>query len=138
MTWNIDKVALSDLKEWSKNTLSESLGIEITKIEENIVIGTMPVDKRTIQPAGILHGGASVALAETLGSIGSLLHVKHENKVAVGLTINSNHISSIKEGVVTGEAFLLHKGRSTHVWNIELKNEAKKLLSTHRLTMMIL
>ena len=119
------------------NSLGESLGIDITIIEDSYVEGTMPVDHRTHQPYGILHGGASVALAETLGSVGSHFLVADQGKGAVGIEINANHIKSKKDGVVTGKAKLIHKGGRLHIWSIDIVDEMNKLIATSRLTVMI-
>ena len=125
-------------KEIGKGTISEVLGIEITSIEEDKVTGRMPVDSRTHQPYGMLHGGASVVLAETLGSIGSHFLVKDEGKAAVGVEVNANHLKSVVSGWVYGEAQIVHRGRKLHVWSIDLKNEDGEIICTSRLTVMII
>lgn len=122
----------------SKNTLGESLGIRITKVEADYVEGNMPVDHRTHQPYGLLHGGASVALAETLGSVGSHFLVHDQGKMAVGIEINANHLRGKRSGTVTGKARLIHKGGRIHVWNIEVVDEEEQLIATARLTTMII
>lgn len=122
----------------AKNTIAESLGLELTSIEEGLVKGRMPVDSRTHQPYGLLHGGASVVLAETLGSVGSHFLVSKEGKGAVGIEVNANHLRSVKSGWVYGEAKIVHKGGKLHVWSIEIKNEEGKLVCTSRLTVMII
>lgn len=122
----------------SKNTLGESLGIRITKVEADYVEGSMPVDHRTHQPYGLLHGGASVALAETLGSVGSHFLVHDQGKMAVGIEINANHLRGKRSGTVTGKARLIHKGGRMHVWNIEVVDEEEQLIATARLTTMII
>lgn len=119
------------------NTIGESLGIVITRLEETYVEGTMPVDHRTRQPYGLLHGGASVTLAETLGSVGSHFLVADQGKGAVGIEINANHIKGKKDGVVTGKATLKHKGGRLHVWAIDIVDEENQLIATSRLTVMI-
>ena len=117
----------------------ESLGIELTELKEDALIGTMPVDQRTIQPFGILHGGASVALAETLGSIASLMIIDQELNYAVGLDINANHLRPVRSGKVRGEARAIFIGRSTHVWEIKIfDDERNKLTCISRLTMAVL
>jgi 1,4-dihydroxy-2-naphthoyl-CoA hydrolase len=98
----------------------------------------MPVDSRTHQPYGMLHGGASVVLAETLGSIGSHFLVKDEGKAAVGVEVNANHLKSVVSGWVYGEAQIVHRGRKLHVWSIDLKNEDGEIICTSRLTVMII
>ena len=130
---------LSDFQSFSKGTLMESLGIELTELKEDALIGTMPVDQRTIQPFGILHGGASVALAETLGSIASLMIIDQELNYAVGLDINANHLRPVRSGKVRGEARAIFIGRSTHVWEIKIfDDERNKLTCISRLTMAVL
>ena len=124
-------------KDFGKGTIAEVLGIEITSIEEGIVKGNMPVDSRTHQPYGMLHGGASVVLAETLGSIGSHFLVENLGKAAVGLEVNANHLKSIQSGWVFGEARIVKKGGRVHVWSIELKDKEGELICTSRLTVMI-
>lgn len=122
----------------SKGTLGEALGIELTHIEKGYVEGTMPVDHRTRQPYGLLHGGASVALAETLGSVGSHFIVSEKGMAAVGIEINANHLRGKRDGIVTGKARIVHEGGKMHVWNIEIVDEAGKLIATSRLTSMII
>ncbi|MCB0762433.1 MAG: PaaI family thioesterase [Flavobacteriales bacterium] len=124
--------------EMSKNTLGEALGIEITRLEEGYVEGTMPVDHRTHQPYGLLHGGASAAFAETLGSFGSHMAIDNTRYASVGIEINCNHVRGIKSGMVTGKARLAHKGGKIHVWNIDITDENEKLICTGRLTCMII
>lgn len=131
-------VQLDKLNEMSKDTMVEHLGIEFTEIGGNFLRATMPVDKRTKQPMGLLHGGASVALAETLGSVGATLLLEMGKQHAVGLEINTNHIKSAKEGKVTGTATPIHLGQGTHVWNIEIKNDKGQLVAISRITMAIL
>ncbi len=116
----------------------EYLGIEITETGDDFLRGTMPVDKRTIQPMGLLHGGASVALAETLGSIAGNLVLDPAKKYAVGLDINANHIRSAKTGIVTGTATPLHIGSTTQVWSIEIKDSQDRMICISRLTMAVL
>ena len=122
----------------SENTMVTHLGIEFTAITENSISATMPVDHRTVQPYGILHGGASVALAETLGSVAAHASIDYNKYQSVGLEINANHIRSVNSGKVTGTATAVHIGRSTHVWSIEIKNDEGKLVCTSRLTMAII
>ena len=122
----------------SENTLLSHLGIEFTEINANYIVAKMPVNSNTSQPMGILHGGASVTLAESIGSIGSHLLIDNENENAVGVEINANHISSARKGYVFGKGSIIHKGKSTHVWNIDIKDGEEKLISTSRLTVMIL
>ncbi len=116
----------------------ETLGIVFTCITEDTVEATMPVSTRVHQPMGILHGGASLALAESIGSLGSHLYVSDDNCTAVGLEINANHIRSAKSGMVTGIGKILHKGRKSHVWEITIKDVDDKTLSICRMTNMII
>ncbi len=124
---------ISDFKNVSINMLAH-LGIEITCIKENSITGTMPVDNRTTQPFGLLHGGASCVLAESLGSIASNLVVDSTQFRAVGLCINANHIKSVTSGIVTGIATPIHLGSRTHVWDISISDEQKRLICSARLT----
>ncbi|MGB0423072.1 MAG: hotdog fold thioesterase [Flavobacteriales bacterium] len=129
---------LSKMNEISKNTLGDSLGMILTKIEDGYVEGTMPVDQRTHQPYGRLHGGATAALAETLGSVGSHFLVEKEGKGAVGVEINANHLRGVTSGLVTGKASIVHKGGKMHVWNIDVCDEQDRLIAVARLTVMII
>lgn len=113
------------------------VGIEITEVGSDYLCGKMPVDKRTHQPMGLLHGGASVVLAETLGSIAATLAVDTKQYYCVGLEINANHVRSVKEGFVYGKATPLHIGRSTQVWQININNEEGRLVCTSRITMAV-
>lgn len=110
------------------------VGIEITEIGDDYLVGTMPVDERTQQPFGLLHGGASCVLAETLGSVASNLVVDPSSKMAVGLSLNANYFRSATSGKVTGKATRIHLGQTTHVWDIQIHDQAGKLLSSIRLT----
>ncbi len=122
----------------SANTLSGHLGIEFTEVGDDYIVARMPVDARTHQPFGILHGGASVVLAETLGSIASFLCLKDPSKqTAVGLEINANHMRSVKSGFVFGKVTPIHIGRSTQIWDIRITNEENKLVCISRLTVAI-
>lgn len=118
-------------------TLLDSLGIAIVSAEPDLVVATMPVDHRTRQPFGILHGGASVALAETVASIGTAIQIDPETQIAVGLEINANHIRSKSEGTVTARAVPVHRGRTTMVWEIRLIDESEKLICISRCTVLI-
>ncbi|WP_066758950.1 PaaI family thioesterase [Crocinitomix algicola] len=131
-------VPITKLNEISKNTLLEHLGIEITKVGEDFISGVMPVDNRTHQPAGLLHGGASAALIESLGSLGSSLIVDLKKQSIVGIEINTNHIRGVKEGTVYGTAKIVHAGRRTHVWQAEIRDYNNKLVATGRLTVMVI
>jgi len=129
---------IEQLNQIRKNSLVETLGIEIITIGDDYIKGTMPVDKRTLQPEGKLHGGASAALAETLGSIGSTLCIDMQNYYCVGMSINSNHLRPATSGYVTGIATPLHIGLTTHIWNIDIQGNQNKLISVSRLTTAIL
>ncbi|HUX39097.1 MAG TPA: hotdog fold thioesterase [Rectinemataceae bacterium] len=132
------KVDLGALNAMSKGTLGESLGIEITEIGDDYLKARMPVDERTRQPFGLLHGGASVALAETLGSFAGTLLVDREKEACVGLEINANHIRSAREGFVTGTVRPLHIGGSTQVWDIRIEDERGKLVCASRITLAVI
>jgi len=121
----------------ARNTLGERIGIRITEIGADYLRGTLPVDARTRQPMGRLHGGASCALAEELGSIAANLCLEPGRAFAVGLEINANHVRAAYEGVVTGTARPLHLGRSTQVWEIRIENEAGQLVCVSRLTVAV-
>jgi 1,4-dihydroxy-2-naphthoyl-CoA hydrolase len=114
-----------------------SLGIVFTEIGKDFVRGTMPVDARTVQPYGLLHGGASVALAETLGSTGAAMCVDDEYQV-VGQEINANHVRAGRSGLVTGTARPVHIGGRTHVWSIDIVNDAQKLVCISRITVAVI
>jgi 1,4-dihydroxy-2-naphthoyl-CoA hydrolase len=125
------------LNATSENTLTARLGILYTEVGDNSLTGIMPVDCRTIQPFGLLHGGASVVLAETLGSMAANLAVP-QDKVCVGQEVNANHIRSVKSGIVIGTATALHIGYTTQVWSIEIKNERGQLVCVSRLTIAVI
>jgi len=128
---------LERIATWRENTLLDTLGIRVTAIGDDWLQGTMPVDHRTHQPYGLLHGGASVALAETLGSVASMLTLDAARERSVGLDINANHVRGVREGTVTGTARPLHLGRSTQVWEIRIDNEDGQLVCVSRLTMAV-
>ncbi|TNE80504.1 MAG: hotdog fold thioesterase [Gammaproteobacteria bacterium] len=128
---------LEQLAESSRNTAVSHMGIEYVEIGDDYVKGRMPVDERTVQPFGILHGGASVVLAETLGSMAANCCLKDPNTVAVGLDINANHIRPISKGWVYGTAKAIHIGSATQVWEIRLENEEGKTTCISRLTMAV-
>jgi len=129
---------LEDIAWMSKDTMVEAIGIEITEIAPESLKGRMPVDHRTVQPMKILHGGASVALAETLGSVAAGLVIDTTKYICVGLDINANHLRPVSNGFVYGEAKPIHIGKKTHVWNIEIKNDEGKMVCISRLTMSVL
>jgi 1,4-dihydroxy-2-naphthoyl-CoA hydrolase len=130
-------VDLDAINAHARNSLVGHLGIVLTEAGEDWLRGTMPVDARTHQPFGILHGGASVALAETLGSMAGNLTVDTTREMVVGLEINANHVRAVREGTVTGTARALHVGRSTQVWEIRIENEAGKLVCVSRITLAV-
>ena len=125
---------LDDVHQLCQKTLVSHLGIIVTELNEKSIVGSMPVDERTKQPAGLLHGGASVVLAETLASIASNLMVDPAEFMAVGLEINANHLRPVKDGYVKGTATLFHQGKSTHVWDIRITNEKGDLVCISRMT----
>ncbi len=118
--------------------LGDAIGIEIIELTASRVVATMPVDDRTRQPYGLLHGGASMALAETVASLGSIMNIDRQQFAAVGLEINANHIRAKREGIVRGTATPIHIGRSTHVWSVEIVDEEGRLVCTSRCTMAII
>ena len=129
---------LEHITSTNRDTAAHSLGIEVTEIGDDYLCGRMPVDARTVQPHGILHGGASVLLAETLGSIAANYCLRGEHQAAVGLEINANHIRSVASGWVTGTARPIHIGGSTQVWEIRIENEEGKLTCISRITMAVI
>ena len=131
-------VTLASLAERGRDTMSEHLGIEFIELGDDFLVARMPVDRRTLQPFGIMHGGASCVLAETVGSNAAYACVDVTRFYCVGLDINTNHIRAVREGFVTGTAKPFHLGRSTQVWGIEIVNDKKQLVSVNRLTMAIL
>jgi 1,4-dihydroxy-2-naphthoyl-CoA hydrolase len=128
------RITVAQLNEISKNTLAENLGIEFTELGDDFLKAKMPVDHRTKQPAGILHGGASAALAETVGSVAAGLCVDPEKKRIVGLEINANHIRPVHDGWVFAITRPIHVGNTTQIWEIKIHNEEEKLVSVLRLT----
>jgi 1,4-dihydroxy-2-naphthoyl-CoA hydrolase len=136
--WFKKDVSLSDFEHFGKDTLSEHLEIKFTEIGDNFLKASMPVDYRTHQPYGLLHGGASVVLAETLGSMASALVIDKEKFLCVGIEINANHIRSVRSGMVIGKCTPLHLGSTTHVWDIRIHDESNKLICISRLTVAIL
>lgn len=136
MIWQRD-FTLASLNAGSANTLVAHLGIEYTAIGDDYLQATMPVDSRTHQPFGMLHGGASVVLAETLGSVAGNMCVPRTH-CCVGLDINANHLRAKRDGIVTGTAHPIHLGSTTQVWQINLHDERERLLCTSRLTLAVL
>jgi len=126
------------LNERSRDSMLTHLGIEFLEIGEENLTARMPVDRRTLQPAGILHGGASATLAESLGSMAATLCVDPAKKLCVGLEINANHIRPVRSGYVTGIASPIHIGKSTQIWQIRITDEADQLVCISRLTLAVL
>ena len=131
-------IELDDLNRYQQQTLVSHLGIRYTGIGDDWLAASMPVDERTKQPAGILHGGASVALAETLGSTGANLVVDRDKKLCVGLEINANHVRAMRDGEVRGVARPLHIGNTTQVWEIRISDTEDRLVCVSRITMAVL
>ena len=122
-------MTIQDLNNFSKNSLMETLGIKFTEITDTTIKATMPVDKRTIQPFGYLHGGAMLALMETLASAGSVAILNDSDKAVFGTNVSANHIKSTRSGTVTGVGTLIHKGNTMHSWEVNIYNEENVLLS---------
>lgn len=129
---------LDQLNNFNDNTLMAQLGIEYLEVTDGYIKAKMPVDERTMQPMGILHGGASLALAETIGSMGSAIIVDLKKYDVRGASISANHVGSITEGYVYGEARILHQGNYTHVWDIVISDKNGRKISISRLTNMII
>ncbi len=130
-------IDLDQINAFSRNTLVEHLGMRVIEVGDDFVRGTMPVDARTHQPFGLLHGGASVALAESLGSLAANLCCEPEKEMAVGLEINANHVRAVTHGVVVGTARALHVGRTTQLWEIRIEDDQARLVCISRLTMAV-
>ena len=131
-------LSVESLNQFGLGSMGAHLGITFVEVGPDFLRATMPVDARTKQPFGLLHGGASVALAETLGSVAAYGCVNADAKRCVGLEINANHIRAVREGQVTGTVRPVHVGRGTHVWQIRICDEAKRLTCLSRLTMAVL
>ena len=136
--WFKKDLSLEDIKPLTPNTMGKHLGMEWVTIGDTFMQMRMPVDERTKQPYGLLHGGASCALAETIGSVASYFVIDNEKFICVGLEINANHIRSATQGFVTATCMPLHIGASTHVWDIKITDERDKLICVSRLTVAIL
>lgn len=135
----LKQVPLELVNGMNKNTMMEALGIQCVEIGDDYVISTMPVDHRTHQPMGLLHGGASAALIESMGSMGSVLLIDTDKYAPVGLEVNANHVGSVKSGSVRAKGTIVHAGKRTHVWQVDIRDEATdKLVCTGRLTVMII
>ena len=131
-----NRATLEQLRQATKN-LADTLGIVVTELTTQRVVATMPVDERTRQPFGILHGGASVALAETVASLGGTMNVDLERFVVVGVEINANHIRAKKDGTVTGTGTPIHVGRSTQVWEVRIVDEEARTVCVSRCTLAV-
>ncbi len=131
-------VTLATLNKMCVNTMVQHIGIEFTGIGDDFIEARMPVDHRTHQPMGLLHGGASVVLAETLGSVAATCCVDLNKQYCVGLDINANHLKSVREGFVTGVTKPIHIGKRTHVWEIKITNEQNELVCVSRITMAVI
>lgn len=136
--WFDKELSLEKIAQLGKNTMGEHIGIEWMEVSDDFLKARMPVDYRTIQPYGLLHGGASCTLAETIGSVASAMVIDHNRFQCVGLEINANHVHSATGGYVTGIATPLHLGKSTHVWDIKIYNENDKMVCVSRLTVAII
>ena len=132
------KHTLEQIEAFQKNTMTDQLGIKITDYGNNYICGKMPVDHRTKQPYGLLHGGASVAFAETLGSIGAGMQIDYNNQSVVGVEINASHLKSIKKGLVYGRAQPLRVGKTIQVWDINITDKDDNLICVSRLTLAII
>jgi len=129
---------LKKMTEFNQNTMATNIGLELTDIGDQYVCGKIPVDHRTVQPYGLLHGGASVALAETLGSIAGNLLVDQKKEMVVGISINANHLKSVRDGWVYGKAIPIKIGRRIQVWSIQITNESKEMICISRLTLAVI
>ncbi len=136
--WKNDRALLHAKEPNRDTTILDALGIQFLERGEGCLVATMPVDHRTHQPMGILHGGASVVLAETLGSSAASMCLDSSKEYCVGLDINANHIRAVRSGTVTGTAKPIHIGRSTHVWEINIVDEQQRMVCISRITMAIL
>lgn len=134
----LKQVSLEIINSFNKNTLMEVLEIECIELGDDYIKSRMPVKSTTHQPAGLLHGGASAALIESIGSMGSVLLIDMEKEIPVGIEINANHIAGVKDGYVVATGKIIHAGKRTHVWQVDIYHEeTKKLVCTGRLTVMI-
>ena len=136
--WFDKSLSIEKLSPLGVGNMAEYLGIQWTEIGDSFIKASMPVDHRTKQPYGLLHGGASCVLAETLGSVASAMVIDHTKFICVGIEINANHIRSARQGVVIGTVTPLHLGTSTHVWDIRIHDEAGKMTCVSRLTVAII
>jgi uncharacterized protein (TIGR00369 family) len=132
------EISLSDINNNSKNTLLETLSIKIVKANKNEVVATMPVNSKVHQVDGVLHGGATVALAETAGSVAAYLSIDQRSQIVSGIEISANHLKSVRSGLVTAVAKPLHRGRTTQLWQIKISNDRDELISLCKLTTIVL
>ena len=132
-------ISLEQINRFNKGTLMEQLGIECIEVGEDYIVSRMPVDHRTHQPMGLLHGGASAALIESIGSMGSTLLLDLENEYPVGVEVNANHVNGVKSGWVKAIGKIVHAGKRTHLWQVDIfDEETGKLVCTGRLTIMVI
>ena len=132
------EMTVAAINQMCEQTLAANLGIEFTEVGVDFMCARMPVDSRTIQPFGLLHGGASIVLAETMGSVASTALIDLSTQAAVGLDINGNHLRTVRVGFVSGTVRPIHIGRRTHVWEIRIEDDGGRLINVSRLTMMII
>jgi 1,4-dihydroxy-2-naphthoyl-CoA hydrolase len=137
MIWK-NPIELPALNHWHQKTMQQHIGIEFIDSGDDYLTARMPVDERTKQPEGLLHGGANVVLAESLGSVASVLCIDREKNIVVGLEINANHLRAVRDGFVTGITRPIHIGRSTHVWEIKIYDQQNRLSCISRITNAIL
>jgi 1,4-dihydroxy-2-naphthoyl-CoA hydrolase len=135
MTQSDDQIAA--IRAQLDRGMATTIGIELKTLTPEKVVATMPVDHRTLQPFGLLHGGASAALAETVASLGAFLNIDPERQAAVGLELNANHLRAKRDGIVTATATPIHRGRRTHVWEIRIEDESNRLVCVSRCTLAI-
>jgi 1,4-dihydroxy-2-naphthoyl-CoA hydrolase len=134
----LKQLPLETINAWSRNTLMQALSIECVELADDYLVARMPVDDRTRQPAGLLHGGASMALIESIGSMGSSLLLDQNKEQPLGIEINANHVRAVTEGHVRGTGKLVHAGKRMHLWQVDIHDEATgKLVCTGRLTVMV-
>ena len=135
----LKQVSIDLINQMNRNTLMEQLGIECIEIGKDYVVSRMPVDHRTHQPLGLLHGGASAALIESIGSMGSTLLIDLDRQQPVGLEINCNHIGGVRSGYVIATGKIVHAGKRTHLWQVDIREDGTdRLICTGRLTVMII
>ena len=135
----LKQLSLDEINARNANTLMESLEISCVELGDDYIVARMPVNKHTVQPMGLLHGGASAALIETIGSMGSILLIDNANQIAVGLEVNANHINGISAGFVLAIGKIIHAGRKTHLWQVDITEEGTgKLICVGKLTVLIL